>query len=360
MQLSVRGSQTFVYALQRDSATFLPNAFTEFGKWMDGWETRRKRIPGHDWCIIQLGVPGVIHGFDVDTSFFTGNYAPSISIQAACLSQDGIPEFAAQGDRTGTAASEEEFQAIQKLQSDSWVELVSIAALKPGYFDTCHNYFAVSSQQRWTHIRLNLYPDGGIARLKVYGIGERDWSAVSPDEKVDLASLVNGGVCVGFSDAHFGHPRNLIGLGRAINMGDGWETARRLDRPPVLMLDDKGLLQVPGSEWSVFRLGHAGVITHIEIDTNHFKGNFPDSCTLEACVMTPEEEKENISMRWKTNQGLEWKILLPKTKLKAHHLHFFSGSAIELAEAVTHVRLTIAPDGGISRMRLWAYLHSLP
>ncbi|KAK1170230.1 allantoicase [Acipenser oxyrinchus oxyrinchus] len=344
--------------LKRDAATFIPNAFTDFGKWMDGWETRRKRIPGHDWCIIQLGVSGVIHGFDVDTSFFTGNYAPSISIQAACLSQDGIPEFPAQGDRTGTAASEEEFQAIQKLQSDSWVELVSIAALKPGYVETCHNYFPVSSQQRWTHIRLNLYPDGGIARLKVYGIGERDWSAVSPNEKVDLASLVNGGVCVGFSDAHFGHPRNLIGLGRAINMGDGWETARRLDRPPVLTVDDKGVLQVPGSEWSVFRLGHPGVITHIEIDTNHFKGNFPDSCTIEACVMTPEEEKENISMRWKTNQGLEWKILLPTTKLKAHHLHFFS--AIELAEAVTHVRLTIAPDGGISRMRLWAYLHSLP
>ncbi|RXM31036.1 hypothetical protein EOD39_7321 [Acipenser ruthenus] len=277
---------------------------------MDGWETRRKRIPGHDWCIIQLGVTGVIHGFDVDTSFFTGNYAPSISIQAACLSQDGIPEFPAQGDRTGTAASEEEFQAIQKLQSDSWVELVSIAALKPGYVDTCHNYFPVSSQQRWTHIRLNLYPGdkriveewscgicngyfslakryryGGIARLKVYGIGERDWTAVSPDEKVDLASLVNGGVCVGFSDAHFGHPRNLIGLGRAINMGDGWETARRLDRPPVLTVDDKGVLQVPGSEWSVFRLGHPGVITQIEIDTNHFKVSLPTIPPAKTIIM---------------------------------------------------------------------------
>ncbi|XP_006626459.1 allantoicase isoform X2 [Lepisosteus oculatus] len=303
--------------LKRQQVEFKVDAFTEYGKWMDGWETRRKRIPGHDWCIVQLGVPGVINGFDVDTSYFTGNYAPSISIQAACLSQDTVPEIVPQGDRTGMAASNEEFQTIAKLQSESWVMLVPISELKPGYTDTCHNYFPVSSHQRFTHIRLNMYPDGGIARLKVYGIGQTDWSEVSTNDQVDLVALVNGGVCVGYSNAHFGHPRNMIGLGRAINMGDGWETARRLDRPGVLKVDQHGILQVPGSEWAVFRLGHPGVIRYIEIDTNHFKGNYPDSCKIEACSLRPEEEKHYTSINWKTDQETKWIILMPILKISS-------------------------------------------
>ncbi|MBN3310305.1 ALLC Allantoicase, partial [Amia calva] len=310
---------------------------------------------GHDWCIVQLGVPGIVQGFDIDTSYFTGNYAPSVSIQAASLNQDEIPAFKPQGDRTGTAASEEEFKAAAKLHSECWEELVPVSQLKPGYVDTCHNYFSVNTQQRFTHIRLNMYPDGGIARLKVYGIGQRDWSVVSYNDHVDLVALTNGGVCVGYSDAHFGHPRNMIGLGRAINMGDGWETARRLDRPAILKVDHKGILQVPGSEWAVFKLGHPGVIRHIEIDTNHFKGNFPDSCKIEGCTLAPEEENEYISVKWKA----EWKILLPPQKLKPHHRHFFSATSIELTEIVTHVRLIIAPDGGISRMRLWGFPRAL-
>ncbi|XP_028652741.1 allantoicase [Erpetoichthys calabaricus] len=343
--------------LKREPVEFKTDAFTEFGKWMDGWETRRKRIPGHDWCIIQLGVPGVIRGFDVDTSFFTGNYAPHISIQAVCLQQDVIKELPLRGDKMGTAASEEEYQCIKKMCSESWVELVPFSKVKPGYTDSCHNYFPVSCTQRWTHIRLNIYPDGGIARLKVYGIGQRDWSEVTPTQKVDLVALINGGVCIGFSDAHFGHPRNMIGAGTAINMGDGWETARRLDRPSVLTVDENGILQVPGSEWAVFKLGHIGVITEIQIDTTHFKGNFPDSCKIDACSMTSEEE---MTTKWESDVVTDWKPLLVTQKLKPHHQHFFTGSSIQLTEAVTHVKITMAPDGGISRMRLWGYLRSSP
>lgn len=337
--------------LKRDPPEFIASAFTEYGKWMDGWETRRKRIPGHDWCVVQLGVPGIIHGFDVDTSFFTGNYAPYASIQAACLNQ--IPSFTLEGDRTGMAASPSQFEAVAKLNSDSWEEIVPMTELKPGYSESCHNYLSVSYPHRVTHIRLNIYPDGGIARLKVYGIGKKDWSPVPSQDLVDLVALVNGGVCVGYSDAHFGHPRNMIALGRADNMGDGWETARRLDRPKILRVDEKGILQVPGCEWAIFRLGHPGIISRIELDTNHFKGNFPDSCKIEACCLTPDEENNLILNQWRSDKSPKWRILLPPQKLKAHHRHLFSGESVVHCGPVTHVRLDIAPDGGVSRLRLW-------
>ncbi|XP_067274698.1 allantoicase isoform X3 [Pseudorasbora parva] len=307
--------------LKRDPPEFIASAFTEYGKWMDGWETRRKRIPGHDWCVVQLGVPGIIHGFDVDTSFFTGNYAPYAAIQAACLDQ--IPSFTLEGDRTGMAASPSQFEAVSKLNSDSWVEIVPMTELKPGYSESCHNYLSVSYPHRVTHIRLNIYPDGGIARLKVYGIGKKDWSTLPSQDLVDLVALVNGGVCVGYSDAHYGHPRNTIGegffglttLGRADNMGDGWETARRLDRPKILRVDEKGILQVPGCEWAVLRLGHPGIISKIELDTNHFKGNFPDSCKIEACSLTPDEENNLILDQWRSDKSPDWRILLPPQKV---------------------------------------------
>ncbi|XP_078255343.1 allantoicase [Rhinoraja longicauda] len=335
--------------LKSEAPQWKAHEFTNFGKWMDGWETRRKRIPGHDWCVIQLGVPGVIHGIDVDTSYFTGNYAPRTSIQAACLKADAVPGLMLRGERIGTAASEVEFEAIGKLKSEVWTELVPMTILQPGYVDTCHNYFPVQQQKRWTHIRLNMYPDGGIARLRLYGIGHNDWSAVSQRQTVDLAAMTNGGVCVGFSNAHFGHPNNIIGIGRSEVMSDGWETARRLDRPAVLKADDQGILQVPGCEWAVFKLGHSGVIAHIEIDTSHFKGNFPDSCLIEGCAITPEEERKCIDAEWKSCASLKWKILLPITKLKPHQQHFFS---IKMEDVATHTRLTMRPDGGISRMRL--------
>ncbi|KAG8445598.1 hypothetical protein GDO86_010395, partial [Hymenochirus boettgeri] len=298
--------------LKKTDPEFKPGLFTEFGKWMDGWETRRKRIPGHDWCIIQLGVPGIIHGFEIDTCFFTGNYAPCISIQASSLKQEERT-LSPRENRIGTASSDEESQAIDQLKSEKWPHLLQRVELKPGFPESRRNYFQVNSYERWTHIRLNIYPDGGIARLKVYGIGQRDWSSCGQNDLEDLISMVNGGVCISFSDAHYGHPRNLIGLGRACDMGDGWETARRLDRPPILEADSKGILQVPGNEWAVFRLGHPGLITHIEIDTNHFKGNAPNSCQIHALLLQPTKEEEKFNRNGDLDEGQSWKPLLPVT-----------------------------------------------
>uniref|UniRef100_A0A8D0GQ06 Allantoate amidinohydrolase n=1 Tax=Sphenodon punctatus TaxID=8508 RepID=A0A8D0GQ06_SPHPU len=299
-----------------------PGLLTEYGKWIDGWETRRKRIPGHDWCIIQLGLPGVVHGFEADTSFFVGNCAPRISIQAACLKQ----ELSSRGNRLGTAATEEEFKAVKQ-------------------------FF-----HRWMVIFFLLPIDGGIARFKVYGTVQRDWSTFGTNDLKDLVAMVNGGVCVGFSD-WIGWPIGWIG--RATSIEDGWETGRKLNRPSVLKADGKGALFMSCSEWAIFRLAHPGIITHIEIDTNHFKGSFPDNCKLEACVMNTQEEKDCVKQKWNLKQGLKWNLLLSVAKLNPHKRHFFNATAIQMQAVITHVKLTIVPDGGVSRLRLWGFPRAL-
>ncbi|XP_015334987.1 probable inactive allantoicase [Marmota marmota marmota] len=344
--------------IKSDDPSFKEHEYTEFGKWMDGWETRRRRTAGHDWCVISLGIQGVIRGFDVDTSYFSGSHAPRMSIQAANLEKDKLPEIPQRGVRTGAAATPEEFAAIAQLKSDDWNSLVPMTELKPGSTASSHNYFLVNSQQRWTHVRLNIFPDGGIARLRVYGTGQKDWAATDPKDPVDLVAIAFGGVCVGFSNAHFGHPNNMIGVGGPKSMADGWETARRLDRPPVLENDKNGLLQVQGCEWAVFRLAHPGVITQIEIDTKYFKGNSPDSCKVDGCILTTQEEEDMVKKKW-ILPAHKWKPLLPITKLSPNQNHLFDSLTLELQDVITHARFTIFPDGGVSRLRLKGFPSSI-
>eukprot|EP00105_Crassostrea_gigas_P043017 XP_019927165.1 PREDICTED: allantoicase-like isoform X1 [Crassostrea gigas] len=338
--------------LKAEDPLFKVGVFTKYGKWMDGWETRRKRIPGHDWCIVELGVPGIISGIDVDTSYFTGNYSPQVSIQAAVLSKAAVESIPKRKSKMGTATTMQMSDQIQKLKSEDWKELVPRRPLNPGYKTSCHNFFEVNSNERWTHLRVNMFPDGGIARLRVYGRAIPDWSKVSKNSIIDLAAMENGGMCLGYSNVHFGHARNLIQPGRAETMADGWETARKPDRPAILEANEEGILQVPGDDWCVFRLGHPGIITKVLIDTNHFKGNYPDSCRIEACNITEDEEEAAM----KDMNGGPWKILLPPKKLYAHQEHEFGRQSINNCGVVNHVRLTMAPDGGISRMRLFGYI----
>ncbi|XP_053444529.1 probable inactive allantoicase isoform X3 [Nycticebus coucang] len=302
--------------IKSDNPSFKEHEYTEFGKWMDGWQTRRKRIP------------------------------------------DKLPEIPERGVRTGAAATPEELEAMAELKSNDWNYLVHMTELKPGNPASSHNYFLINSQQRWTHVRLNIFPDGGIARLRVYGTGQNDWAATDPKEPVDLVTIAFGGVCVGFSNAHFGHPNNMIGVNKAKSIADGWETARRLDRPPILENDENGTLLVPGCEWAVFRLAHPGVITQIEIDTSYFKGNFPDNCKVDGCVLTTQEEEDMIKRKWNL-PAHKWKALLPVTKLSPNQSHLFDSLTLELQDVITHARLTIAPDGGVSRLRLKGFPSSI-
>ena len=172
----------------------------------------------------------------------------------------------------GQAASQDQLQDIARLESEKWETIVSMSDLGAGFKDTCRSFFPVGSSSGlgpFTHVRLNLFPDGGVARLRVYGVAVAGLTSTS--SPLDLSSARLGGICLGFSDAHYGHPRNMIKTEPGVNMGDGWETARRLDRPPVLQADREGILAVPGHEWAVFRLGLRGTPSQIEIDTNHFK-----------------------------------------------------------------------------------------
>ncbi|KAB0347657.1 hypothetical protein FD754_012514 [Muntiacus muntjak] len=337
--------------LKRDKPRFKEYAYTEFGKWMDGWQTRRKRIPGHDWCVVQLGIQGAIRGFDVDTSYFMGDHAPRVSIQAANFEEDKQPEIPQREVRTATAATPEEFEAISELKSNDWSCLVPMTELKPGNPASSHNYFPVNSQQRWSHIRLNIFP----GKYDGPSPGIRDWTAGNPKEPLDLVTIAYGGACVGFSNAHFGHPNNIIGVGTAKLMADGWETARRLDRP--LILED-GILLVPGCEWAVFRLAHPGVITQIEIDTKYFKGNSPDSCKVDGCILTMQEEEDMVRQKWDL-QGHKWKPLLLVTKLKPDERHVLDSLTPELQDVITPAKLTITPDGGMSRLRLKGFPSSI-
>ena len=283
--------------IQPADPIFIDDKYDDHGKWMDGWESRRRRSPGFDYCIIRLGVPGVIRGFDIDTSFFTGNYPPQASIEACC-SEDDEPQ-------------------------DGWTEIVAMTELA----GDAHHFVSVASREVWTHIRLNIYPDGGVARLRIYGEVRPDFDDV--DGIVDLVALKNGGRALSASDEHYGSMHNLNLPGRGVNMGDGWETARR---------------RGPGNDWVVLALGAPGRVERIEVDTAHFKGNYPDRVSVEAALFDSHEEATADSDRWHT--------LLPESRLHMDQQHYFES---ELADSgtVSHVRMSIYPDGGVSRLRIY-------
>ncbi|KAL4231995.1 hypothetical protein ACF0H5_009572 [Mactra antiquata] len=327
--------------LKVEDAIFKEGEVTDYGMWMDGWETRRRRSEGHDWCVIQLGVKGMISGIDVDTSYFCGNYAPRCSIQAANL--DTVYK-GRDRDRTGSSASVEEYKKIQELKSEDWEYIVSLTDLQPGFQTSSHNYFTCHSNKTFSHIRLNIYPDGGIARLRVFGKASPCWDKVTDKQLIDLLSIRNGGTCTGYSRYDRGHPKNLIKYGRSQCMTDGWEIYPKASRPTIVQeRRSDGKLYTSGSEWCIFQLGHTAIVSMVEIDTNHFKGNFPYTCKVEGCLQD------------KDSSNLQWKLLVPETRLKGHNQMFIDLQKIGTSGigVISHVRLTISPEGGISRFRIW-------
>lgn len=242
----------------------------------------------------------------------------------------------------GCACTEEELEQVNKLHSEKWDEIVPHTELRPGYEDTRLNYQKVVSDEVYTHIRVNMFPDGGIARLRVFG--EAKPEAPPRHQIIDLVSLLSGATCQGYSNAHFGHPKNMIKPCKSLIMSDGWETARRLDRPEVLEAKEDGTLKVPGEEWAVFKLGFAGRIKKICVDTAHFKGNFPDSVKIEGISLECPDWTEE------TDCG-NWETILKPSKLTAHNEHWYDCDS----SVVTHIRVSMAPDGGIARVRAFGF-----
>ncbi|MDR3351883.1 MAG: allantoicase [Zoogloeaceae bacterium] len=282
-------------------ACFIPGKYDDHGKWMDGWESRRKRAAGHDWCIVRLGCPGRIFGFDLDTSFFTGNYPPAASIE-------GCP---ADGDPDG----------------DHWRALTPTVALQGNR----HHLIEAGGAGDivYSHVRINIFPDGGLARLRVYGQPLPQNPQTGPEGWIDLAAARHGGRAVAWNDAHYGAAANLLLPGRGIDMGDGWETRRRRE---------------PGHDWCLIALGIPGTVLRIEVDTAHFKGNFPDRCSLQA-AWAPTLDEAALPA-----QSQFWPTLLAENALAADSLRTFIA---ECDAPVSHVRFNLHPDGGVSRLRLW-------
>jgi len=294
--------------LKATEPVFIEGKYTDRGKWMDGWESRRRRTPGFDWSIIRLGLPGIIRGVVVDTSYFRGNYPEECSLEGASF--NGVPSEAELLDETV-----------------AWTLLLPQVALK----GDARNQFAIESGERITHLRFKIFPDGGVARLRVYGEVVPDWERLKHAGQIDLAAAENGALVLSCSDMFFGHRHNLIMPGRAANMSDGWETKRR---------------RGPGHDWAIIKLARPGQIHAVEVDTSYFKGNFPESCSLEA-TNAAISQAEDL-----TNPSVPWRSVLARTKLQAHTRHYFDQELTD-AGVVSHLRLNIFPDGGVSRLRVY-------
>jgi allantoicase len=289
--------------VEPSSPTFSPMTFGPKGQVYDGWETRRRRDSssraGQDWAIVRLGVPGIVSGVVVDTAFFTGNFPPFASLDACGV--EGYP-------------------TPDELEEADWITLVERSALRG---DT-RNIFEVASEKRHTHVRLSIYPDGGVARLRVHG-------QVVPDPRtlvggfVDLAALEHGGLVVGCSNMYYSAPNNLLLPGPARSMGEGWETARRRD---------------DGNDWVTLRLGLPGEVRLVELDTSQFKGNAPAEARLRGLDASDETGVDDESA---------WFEILPRTRLQPDTRHRFR---VPGAGRATHARVDIYPDGGMARLRL--------
>ena len=281
--------------IKPEPPAFAAGAFGNKGKVYDGWETRRRREAGHDHAIVRLGCPGMVCGIVVDTSFFRGNYPPEISVEGLCA--DGYPSPA-------------------ELAGMRWQELVA----KTAAAGDALNGYPVSDPRRWTHVRLSIHPDGGVARLRVHG-------EVVPDPAfmtgtVDLAAMANGGRVIGCSDAFYSSPSNLIMPGLARVMSDGWENARR---------------RGPGNDYVVVQLAAAGRPRYVEVDTSYFVGNAPGWIELSAAGGVGDDD-------------LTWRPLLPRTRVQPDTRHRF---LIEQPGQVTRVRLDVFPDGGLARLKVY-------
>jgi len=281
---------------------FIDGKFTENGKWMDGWESRRRRGPGHDWCLLRLGLAGIIRAVTVDTTHFRGNAPASVSIDA-CNTQGEVDT------------------------NSPWQQILADSPVAAN----TENLLPITSTQRWTHLRLHIYPDGGVARLRAWGEVTLDRSQLLPGELIDLAASSHGGRSIACSDMFFGSMHNLLAPGRGQDMGDGWETRRR---------------RGPGHDWVIVQLGAAAPIRRIEVDTHHFKGNYPESCSIEGIL----SEATDLQA-----PDLLWTPLLANTHLQPDRIHRFQEQILDPEGRYRHIRLKIFPDGGISRLRIYGH-----
>jgi len=295
--------------LQSTDPVWIEDKYDENGKWMDGWESRRRRDGRNDFCFIRLGSTSIINNFNIDTSNFTGNFAPAISILGCCV-PGGTTD-----DRVvdGSAVSE-------------WFDLLDQENLE----GDSHNLFSCKATQPLTHLKITLYPDGGIARFRAYG------NAWSDDTKYQMTgtnviSKKSGARAVFANDEHFGCLSNVLEENDPLSMADGWETRRR---------------RKPGNDWGIIALSSPAKVHEIVIDTKFFKGNFPDTFSISSTNIT-EPDDDALIEKSKT-----WDLLIERKKLGMNQIHVFNKTNLLHNDSITHIRIDIFPDGGIARLKL--------
>jgi allantoicase len=300
--------------LRAHPAEWKDHLYTDRGKWMDGWETRRRRTPGHDWCVLRLGLPGILRGVVIDTAYFRGNFPESASLEA-CAIDDPLD--------------------LGALLDADWVEILPRSTLA----GDSKNAFSLTAAQRFTHVRLNIFPDGGVARLRLHGEVVPDWARLRDHGGlVDLAALANGAIVETCSDMFFGSRNNLIKPGPSRTMADGWETRRR---------------RGPGNDWALIRLCAPGTLERLVIDTSHFKGNAPGRCVLEGADATDGGDGSGVA----GGEGPAidgWRPILA-SPLQPHTVHVFE-SELRRVGRIRYLRLSVFPDGGVARLRAWGRL----
>jgi allantoicase len=283
-------------------AVFKEGLFDKNGKWMDGWESRRKRTSGHDFLIIKLGKSGSINKVDVDTSHFNGNQPSMISLEGCYSKSKNIKDL-------------------------KWKTLIGKKKTKAN----SHHMFKSSSKSIFTHIKLNIFPDGGVARLRLYGSISKENNKFG-NKTINLASLLNGASVIACNNEHFGKAENILAPGKAKNMGDGWETRRRRDK---------------GFDWLILNPINGKKIDKIEISTHHFKGNFPSHCSLQAAFVPNKKSSSSI-----IKSSVKWKFLLNKVNLSANKTHVFKNILMK-NDKINFIKINIFPDGGISRFKIF-------
>ena len=283
-------------------AIFKEGLFDKNGKWMDGWESRRKRTSGHDFLIIKLGKSGSINKVDVDTSHFNGNQPSMISLEGCYSKSKNIKDL-------------------------KWKTLIGKKKTKAN----SHHIFKSSSKSIFTHIKLNIFPDGGVARLRLYGSISKENNKFG-NKTINLASLLNGASVIACNNEHFGKAENILAPGKAKNMGDGWETRRRRDK---------------GFDWLILNPINGKKINKIEISTHHFKGNFPSHCSLQAAFVPNKKSSSSI-----IKNSVKWKFLLNKVNLSANKTHKFKNILMK-NDKINFIKINIFPDGGISRFKIF-------
>jgi allantoicase len=294
-------------------------AYTERGKWMDGWESSRRRTPGHDWAIVRLGTPGALVALACDTTHFKGNAPQEVSLEGLDLPlATPVEDLLALPLATNATAA---------AGGRAWLELLPRTAIRPDFENVLP---LAAASGRVSHVRFHIYPDGGVSRLRLFGQVRPDPDVFRGPGSVDLAAIENGGTIALASDSFFGPPSNLLLPGRGVNMGDGWETKRR---------------RTPGSDWCVIRLGRRGVVHHLELDTHFFKGNAPQATRIE-CLDAEGLSGDDLDARLAAIAG--WEVLVERTAVTPHRRHRLVPVR---GRPVTHLRVHIFPHGGVNRLR---------